>query len=230
MAGGLRQSHGPIHPTPSAWRVAEVRASFRIGSWAEEERHPRFAELVSLAPLETDRTPEGRWVRSVRYWDTGHRAWFAAAVHDRAALVEIPGFRHYWYGSVWRRFSEATLAAEFPELRLFLERGRARARLRSVEECPYRDAAAGTEVACCRLLLRLIGTTDVSWGAVRRDACVACCASPRPSVDQLNSVVASLLYGLAEEVVRLGGIPGGTAAAAADLRSRAENELAMALL
>jgi hypothetical protein len=230
MAGGLRQSHGPIHPTPSAWRVAEVRASFRIGSWAEEERHPRFAELVHLAALEADRSPEGRWIRNIRYWDTGHRAWFAAAVHDRAALVEIPGFRHYWYGSVWRRFSETTLAAEFPELRRFLERGRARTPFRRVEECPYRDAgAAGAEVACCRLLLQLIGTTEASWGAVRREACVACCALPRPSPDRLNPVVASLLYGLTEEVVRLGGVPGCAAAAAADLRSRAENEVDLEL-
>jgi hypothetical protein len=231
MAGGHRQSHGPIHPTPSAWRVAELRTSFRIGSWAEEKRHPRFAELVPLARLQADGTPEGRWIRTVRSWDTGHRAWFAAAVHDRAALVEIPGFRHYWYGSVWRRFSAATLAAEFPELRPFLERGQARARVRSLEECPFRDApeAAEADVACCRLLLQLMGTSDASWGAVRRDACAACSASIRPSSDQFNPVVASLLYGRTEEVVRLGGVAGCTAVAAADLRSQAEYELGMAL-
>jgi hypothetical protein len=145
--------------------------------------------------------------------------------------VETPGFRHYWYGSVWRRFSAATLAAEFPEVRPFLERGQARAGVRSVDQCPYRDAPAaeGAGVACCRLLLQLIGTTDASWGAVRRDACVACCASTRPSPDRFNPVVASLLYGLTEEIVRLGGVPGCPAAAAADLRSRAENELGMAL-
>jgi hypothetical protein len=232
MAGGLRQSHGPIHPTPSAWRVAEVRTSFRTGSWAEEQRHPRFTELVQLARLEADPTREGRWIRDARQWDTGHRAWFAAAVHDRAALVEVPGFRHYWYGSVWRRFSEATLAAEFPELHPVLERSRARARRRSVEECPYRDAAsagAGTEVACCKLLLRLTGATDASWGVVRREACVACCASTRPSPDRLNPVVASLLYGLTEEVIRRGGLPDCSAAAAADLRRWAETEVDVAL-
>jgi hypothetical protein len=231
MAGGFRQSHGPIHPTPSAWLVAEVRASFRPAPWTEEDEHdPRFQALLNLEALEND--PEERWVREARYWDTGHLAWFQAAYHDRAALVETPGFRHYWFGSSARRFSEGTLADTYPELRPFLERARLRRTPLPVEECPFREAVreeAGTEVACCRLLQQLSGVADPSRCAVRRDACAACCASSRPSAERLNPVVASMLYGLAEKVAAEGGVPGCTAVAADELRRRAEADVDVAL-
>jgi hypothetical protein len=232
MAGSFRQSHGAIHPTPSAWLVVEVRASFRSGSWAREKCDPGFAALVNLAALEDDPSPEACWMRQVGYWDTGHRAWFQAASQGRATLVETPGFRHYWRGSVARRFSENTLAGIFPELRPFLERARLRRLSLPVEACLFREAVrteADTEVACCRLLRQLSGVAAPSLCVVRRDACTTCCASGRPSLERINPVVASLLYGLTQQVIEQGGVPGCTAAAADDLRRRAEAEIDLAL-
>jgi hypothetical protein len=231
MAGGLRQSHGPIHPTPSAWLVERTGASFRSGTWApEEEESPHFAALVNLPALHNDPSRGAHWIRTMRYWDTGHRPWFRAAAHGRAALVPTPGFRHYWNGSLDRRFSEGTLAERFPELRPYLERGRARRRARPPESCPHRDGvrqAAGGEVACCRLLVRLSGLEGAAAYPVRREACRACGESVAPSADRLNPVVASLLYALAEQAAGHGDGPGR--AWAAELLRRAEAEAGLDL-
>src|SRR5262245_21314623 len=110
MAGSFRQPHGPTHPTPSAWLVSEVQASFRARQWrGGDEGHPRFRELVDLEVLWASYAPLGLLPRWGKYWDTGEKAWFEVAVRDRAALVETPGFRHYWFGTTHRLLSERTL-------------------------------------------------------------------------------------------------------------------------
>jgi hypothetical protein len=232
MAGGCRQSHGATHPTPTAWRVDEVRASFRIRPWAEDQPRPAFAELVDVTRLRTDPSREAWWIRVTGYWDTGHKAWFEAAVRGRAALVPTPGFRHYWGGSLALRFSAKTLAERFPEVGPYLELARSRQAVLPVERCPFREDvrdAEGSEVATCRLVQRLSGVTDAGWCAVSRDVCRACCSSFRPSAARPNPAVASVLYDLAERVAARGGVPGCTAAEAVALLERAEGDLGLDL-
>jgi hypothetical protein len=229
MAGGVRQCHGPIHPTPTAWRVDAVRASFTITPWeGSDERHARFGELVDLAALKKDSSPMGVWIGWTRHWDTGHKAWFEAAVHDRAALVETPGFTHYWHGSHERRLSEAGLIARYPEVCPYLERARSRVKPPPIEQCPYRAhprEEAGVEVARCRLLQEVSGVKEEELCMVRRDACAACRETFTPSVQEVNPVVASLLFNLAGRVLEQSGVPGCDAGQAAALQQRAEADL-----
>jgi hypothetical protein len=229
MAGGYRQGHGPIHPTPTAWRIAEVKASFKITPWKDrDELHPRFHELVDVESLVNDKSPMGIWIGWTRHWDTGHKAWFEAALHGRAALVDTPGFKHYWHGSQERRFSPATLARLFPEVLPYLQVARGRRKVRPIEACGFRnEVAAGgsSEYARCRLLQDLSGVTTPDGSLVHRDACRACCESWAPSADELNPVVASLLFELASRAVDQGGMPGCTAVRASEIRELAETNL-----
>jgi hypothetical protein len=227
MAGCSPRAYGPIHPVPTAWRVAEVRASFKASQpRAPDEEHPRYRELVHPEILEAEYRPIGIWDWWSRHWDTGEKAWFEAAVHDRAVAVPGPGFRHYWHGSYARRLAAAGLVARFPELRPYLEKGPTYGPARPVEGCPYRHGArAEGEVADCRLLGELGGVREEGWCAVGRDACAACSASWPPAPGELNPVVASLLYSLAGQVVRRGGLSGCDPARAAALLQRAEADL-----
>jgi hypothetical protein len=94
------------------------------------------------------------------------------------------------------------------------------------EQCPFRrEARAGGKAAVCLLVGDLAGVRDEELLAVRREVCAACCREPRPTPADLNPVVASLLYGLAEKVIARGGVPGCDAAKAAALRSRADQDL-----
>src|SRR5262249_35261327 len=45
MAGSFRKAYGPIHPTPTAWRVDELRTSFRVQDRAPDSANPRYAAL-----------------------------------------------------------------------------------------------------------------------------------------------------------------------------------------
>jgi hypothetical protein len=232
MAGGFQQSFGTIHLTPSAWQVAEVRASFRFQPWGEDRHTQAFGKLVDLVQLETDPSAAAVWIRRVQGWDTGHKAWFEAAAVGRTALVPVPGFRHYWSGSFARRFSESTLAARFPEVRPFLEQARSRRATRPVERCAFREnvrAIGKSEVATCRLVQHLSGITDAAWCEVSREVCQACCSSFQPLVQRPNPTIASLLYELAEKVAAQGGVPGCTPTEAADLLRQAEEDLALEL-
>jgi hypothetical protein len=229
MAGSFRQRHGPIHPTPSAWLVAEVRASFSIHAWGgPDEAHPRFPELIDRAALADDQSREVTWIRWARCWDTGHKAWFEAALHDRTALVDTPDFKHYWHGSIDPQ-SERTLRRRFPEVAPYLDRGRARRRGLPVEHCPFREDTDDPAVARCQLVRDLSGVREPSWSVVARDACEACCASVRPARDRVNPVVAALLYDLADRILERGGVHGCDAATAAALRDRFEDELDLEL-
>ena len=101
MAGAHKKAYGPIHPCPSLWRVARIQASFDNRVRGEDEQHPRFRELFDLDRLMRTVAAEGGPVRWwARHWDTAQRAWFLAAVNDRAALApKTDDFRHFWCGS-----------------------------------------------------------------------------------------------------------------------------------
>jgi hypothetical protein len=229
MAGSVRQCHGPIHPTPSAWQIDQVRASFTIIPWkGPDEQHQRFAELVDPAALEEDRSPMGVWIGWTCHWDTAHKAWFEAALQDRAALVDAPDFTHFWHGSYDRRLSHAALAARHPQTRPYLERARLRAEPRSVERCPYREGSRtmkGVQLARCRLLEELSGVTDEELCLVRRDVCTACSAALAPSPQAVNPVIAGLLFDLAGRALAAGGLPGCDVERAAALQQNAEKNL-----
>ncbi|HEY2157755.1 MAG TPA: hypothetical protein VGH33_19150 [Isosphaeraceae bacterium] len=78
---------------------------------------------------------------------------------------------------------------------------------RRVEDCSYRRPSAEAD-ARCGLLARLTGVADASSCTVGRDACEACCRGFPPSEDDLNPVVASLLYDLSSRIVDRGGVAG----------------------
>src|SRR5262249_44696131 len=186
----FRHSHGPTHPTPSAWALAELRASFRAKQpRAPDEAHPRFRELIDLEDLRAKYQPLGLWSRWAGYWDTGEKAWFEAAVCDRAALVPTPGFCHYWHGSTSKRWSEAGLRARFPELAPYLDRAAARER-RPVDACPYRGPAGPGGSAACGLLWRLVGPEPADLSLVPRAACGACRPTLPPSPAAFHPPVA----------------------------------------
>lgn len=230
MAGSHRQEHGPIHPCPSAWRVDRVRSTFAGWEWEYDARHPRFHELVDLDRLKAVVGPGHAWdVFWSLFWDTGHKAWFDAAVHDRAALVDAPDFRHYWHGSIERRMDEAALVARYPELEPWFRLAET-VPPRRVEDCPHREdvrreAASGDEVARCHLLRLMLGADDDRLADVHRSACVACSAAPRPSPYELNPVVASLLMTRCERVIDAGGVPGCDLEKAVALAKYAERGL-----
>jgi hypothetical protein len=229
MAAGVRQCHGPLHPTPSAWLVNEVRASFTITPWrGPDEQHPRFAQLVDPDALKYDSSPMGVWIGWTCHWDTGHKAWFEAAVRDRAVLVETPDFTHYWHGSYGQRLSEAALLVRYPPLRPFLQRAQSRVKRIPIEQCPYRDRpdeVGGEQVARCRLLHEISNVEEEELCLVRRDACEACCATFAPSTQEVNPVVAALLFNLASRVLARGGVSHCDVEQAAALRQLAETNL-----
>ena len=71
---------------------------------------------------------------------------------------------------------------------------------RPLGSCGYRDDVreeAGIETARCGVLMKILEDGDPADFRVGRDACLACCQSRPPLVNQINPVIASLLYGRA---------------------------------
>ena len=74
---------------------------------------------------------------------------------------------------------------------------RKKLRTPTADTCEFRHDVRredGAEVGTCRLLKALMGCRDDAWCRVRRDACDACARSFPPSEQNVNPVVASLLY------------------------------------
>jgi hypothetical protein len=74
---------------------------------------------------------------------------------------------------------------------------------RPLESCGFRNDVreeAGIETAYCGVLAKVLEGGDPAHFRVGRDACLACCQSRPPQVDQINPVLASLLYGIASEL------------------------------
>jgi hypothetical protein len=69
---------------------------------------------------------------------------------------------------------------------------------RPIESCGFRDEIreeTGIETARCGVLAKILEDGDPASFRVSRDACLACCHSRPPLVNQINPVLASLLYG-----------------------------------
>jgi hypothetical protein len=80
---------------------------------------------------------------------------------------------------------------------------------RAPETCPHRRPLPNSshgDIACCALLGELVGSQCWDRQQVGLDACIACCDSFEPTTDDLNPIVASLLYAIAEGIIAEGGI------------------------
>jgi hypothetical protein len=232
MAGANRKPWGPIHPTPSAWLIRQVSGTFKGRPMARDIDHPRFQELVDLDVLEEQAREQGCWEWARTRWDTADRAWFSAAIHDRAALVEAPDFRHFWLGSQQHALSQHQLVAKFPELATWFARSGPECRPQRPEDCSFRRdvrSDGGIEIASCGLLREISGVVDSRLCEVRRDVCQACCESVQPSRSVINAVLASRLYRLADGIIGRGGVDGCDEERASDLRFWAEERLEIRL-
>jgi len=75
---------------------------------------------------------------------------------------------------------------------------------RTIINCKHRrhvERVNGTELAVCKLVQLMLGSTAADIGRVGRDACEACCAQFVPTATGPNPVVASLLYEAATEIL-----------------------------
>lgn len=101
------------------------------------------------------------------------------------------------------------------------------ARSRSFSDCAFRqvvehDASGSEGLAVCGLLSEISGVRSHPAMTVPTAACEACCRSHPPSKTDPNSVVASLLVGLAEQISAEEGVHGCTAEQAKELAAWAE--------
>ena len=97
-----------------------------------------------------------------------------------------------------------------------------------IDSCRFRARARGQgneQIAECRLLLQITRIDEADLCDVRRDACSFCVRSYTPSPNDLNPVVASLLHGLARQIIERGGTKGCSAEQAEILQLRAEEYL-----
>ena len=100
-------------------------------------------------------------------------------------------------------------------------------RARTLADCAFRqvvdsDASGQEGLSVCGLLSDISGVRTHPALTVPVTACEACCRSHLPSKADLNSVVASLLVGLAEQISAEGGVPGCTYEQAKQLAAWAE--------
>ena len=169
----------------------------------------------------------GAWPWWQRFWDTGQKAWFEAAVRDAASLVDVPDFRHYWKGSGDRHLGRAGLIARHPELEPWFRASDAQVPPRRVERCPYREPthAEGSDLACCGLLAQWLGPESPTVREVPRAACEACSASFPPSPYDWNPVVASLMVRACEHILERGGTASCSVPRARELIARAEQDV-----
>jgi hypothetical protein len=215
MAASTREGNGPIHPTPSAWRVDQIRGCLAARQRPRDESDPRFDH-------------PGEWSWFERFCGTGEETWFVSPLEGRTTLVDTPDFRHYGYGPTTNRLDECALTERYPELAPWFRKAAQRP-VRRVEDCPFRNKLAdaeGMEKAQCDLLQHWLGTELTSVPCnVHRDACEACCASWPPSHSELNPVVASLLVSLCDQVIAAGSGDGFVVEKTVALRDRAVESL-----
>lgn len=103
MVGSHKKKYGPIHPTPSLWRVSSIEGSFRDTPRGSDMTHPNFREVFDYEKLinfcntsyASDIT---EWFKTM--WDTAQQPWFYAAIKKQARLApRTDDFIHFWQGS-----------------------------------------------------------------------------------------------------------------------------------
>ena len=101
-------------------------------------------------------------------------------------------------------------------------------RIRSADNCPHRISATpdeSGEVASCGLIQQILEIDDPQFLRVIRDACEACCESFEPTKQDLNPIIASLVFSASEQIVASGGVEGCTPEQAQELNQWAEKSL-----
>ncbi len=100
--------------------------------------------------------------------------------------------------------------------------------LRTPENCSHRivNHAADNTAAVCDLLSHITGVNDRSARIVQRDACEACCDCLR-NPEQINPVIASLVYSMASRIVATGGHPECSTSHATALMQRVSDQLSV---
>lgn len=97
-----------------------------------------------------------------------------------------------------------------------------------VEDCPFRSDVGQIqdhETACCGFLHQVTGVSETRLCRVARDACEACVETFLPSVNDVNPVVASLLFNLSDQISVAGGVEGCDAEKAQSLNSWATENI-----
>jgi hypothetical protein len=99
---------------------------------------------------------------------------------------------------------------------------------RTPENCSHRivNHAADNTAAVCDLLSHITGVNDRSARIVQRDACEACCDCLR-NPEQINPVIASLVYSMASRIVATGGHPECSTSHATALMQRVSDQLSV---
>jgi hypothetical protein len=94
---------------------------------------------------------------------------------------------------------------------------------RHPDQCPYRHASQGPgeKKSTCGFIGLLSGTDDPDLRIVSDEFCVSCCRHEIPSKDELNPIVASLLYDCTLKVIERGGVEGCDVAEAKSLQETA---------
>ncbi|HWB11888.1 MAG TPA: hypothetical protein VG826_21840 [Pirellulales bacterium] len=97
---------------------------------------------------------------------------------------------------------------------------------RQIEECPFRRPLPGeTAQARCDLLANILGVEEETLCRVGRDACQACCRSFPPAAEEMNPVLASMVYERSTRILRRGGVPGCDLRRAEELLLRAHEDI-----
>jgi glycosyltransferase involved in cell wall biosynthesis len=100
---------------------------------------------------------------------------------------------------------------------------------RTPEDCRFRtviDQGTPEAITVCGLAANITGVQDKSICVVSREACEACCRSLAPA-EAINTVVASLVFQVAGQIERAGGVTGCTVQQARLVRQGASNHLAL---
>ena len=99
---------------------------------------------------------------------------------------------------------------------------------RHPDECPYRHAypGGGENKSTCGLIGLLSGTAEPELRTVNDEFCASCCHHEIPSKDELNPIVASLLFDCTLKVIERGGVEGCNVAEAQSLQETAIANLA----
>ena len=96
--------------------------------------------------------------------------------------------------------------------------------MRRPEQCPFRAPTEPGDLARCGMVARLLGAGAAGLDLVDRGVCEACCRCLLPAED-LNPVIASLVFGAAGVILRAGGMPGCDASEARAIRAKVTSHL-----
>jgi hypothetical protein len=135
MSAIYAKPYGPLHPTPSLWRLKDISGSFRAQYRGADQQHPRYNELYNSNFVQNLEPGIREIIGGVNWydiwvnpttciWDTAQKNWFDLAVIGRCAhtgskrlddavavLNSDTQFFHAWAGA--QKSSDINLWPEF---------------------------------------------------------------------------------------------------------------------